>query len=79
MIIYIPTGIISLSVAREYGEEILLGMGTLTEPEQVEMAVENGANFIVSPMFDTNLTEVFTKSGLLSMIGCFSPSEIFNA
>ena len=34
------------TLAREYGKEILLGMGTLTEPEQVKMAVDNGARFL---------------------------------
>lgn len=67
------------TLAKAYGEEIMLGMGTLTQPEQVKMAVDNGAKFIVSPMFDTALTEVFVNSKLLTMVGCFSSSEVFHA
>jgi len=54
-------------------------MGTLTKPEHIRMALDNGAKFIVSPMFDPALTEDFVKSGLLSMVGCFTPSEVFQA
>jgi len=67
------------TLAKEYGEEILLGMGTLTEPEQVKLAADNGAKFIVSPVFEPTLAGTFIESGLLSMVGCFSPSEVFKA
>jgi 2-dehydro-3-deoxyphosphogluconate aldolase / (4S)-4-hydroxy-2-oxoglutarate aldolase len=63
----------------KYEDEILVGMGTLTKIEQVEEALENGAKFVVSPMFDIALTEAFVNSGLLSMVGCFTPSEVFHA
>jgi 2-dehydro-3-deoxyphosphogluconate aldolase / (4S)-4-hydroxy-2-oxoglutarate aldolase len=64
---------------KKYHDDILVGMGTLTKVEQVSEALENGAKFIVSPMFDPGLTEAFVNSGLLSMVGCFTPSEVFHA
>ncbi|QRN83774.1 bifunctional 4-hydroxy-2-oxoglutarate aldolase/2-dehydro-3-deoxy-phosphogluconate aldolase [Chloroflexota bacterium] len=67
------------TLVKKYGDDILVGMGTLTEPEHIQMAVENGAKFIVSPMFDPALTKKFVSSGLFSMVGCFTPSEIFQA
>jgi 2-dehydro-3-deoxyphosphogluconate aldolase/(4S)-4-hydroxy-2-oxoglutarate aldolase len=67
------------TLVKKYGDEILVGMGTLTRPEHIQMARDNGAQFIVSPMFDPALTEGFVASGLLSMIGCFTPSEVFQA
>jgi 2-dehydro-3-deoxyphosphogluconate aldolase/(4S)-4-hydroxy-2-oxoglutarate aldolase len=66
-------------LAKSYGDEILLGMGTLTSADQVSMAVDYGSKFVVSPMFDVPLTRAFVESGLLSMVGCFSPSEVFAA
>jgi len=66
-------------LAKEFGEDILLGMGTLTKPDHIRMAKDNGAKFIVSPMFDPKLTKEFIESGLLTMVGCFTPSEIFAA
>lgn len=67
------------TLAKEFGEEILLGMGTVTEPDQVKQAADNGAQFIVSPVFEPALVEDFLESGLLSMVGCFTPSEVFKA
>lgn len=67
------------TLVKKYGDDILVGMGTLTESEHIRMAVENGAKFIVSPMFDPALTKEFVSSGLLSMVGCFTPSEVFQA
>ena len=67
------------TLVKKYGDEILVGMGTLTQPEHIRMALDNGTKFIVSPMFDPSLTEDFVKSGLLSMVGCFTPSEVFQA
>jgi 2-dehydro-3-deoxyphosphogluconate aldolase / (4S)-4-hydroxy-2-oxoglutarate aldolase len=67
------------SLDKKFGGKILVGMGTLTSIEQVEEALDNGAKFIVSPMFDPALTEAFVNSGLLSMVGCFTPSEVFHA
>ena len=66
-------------LAQKHGNEILLGMGTLTEEKQIEMAADNGAKFIVSPMFESSLTQAFIKSGMLTMVGCFTPSEVFRA
>ena len=43
------------------------------------MARDSGAVFVVSPMFDLPLTTAFVNSELLSMVGCFSPSEVFHA
>lgn len=67
------------TLVKKYGDEILVGMGTLTTPEHLQMAVDNGAKFVVSPMFDHDLTVDFVKSGLVSMVGCFTPSEAFHA
>lgn len=66
-------------LVKKYSDEILVGMGTLTTPEHLQMALDNGAKFVVSPMFDPALTEDFVRSGLLSMVGCFTPSEVFHA
>ena len=62
-----------------YGNEILLGMGTLTEAGQVEGAKQRGAQFVVSPIYDEALCEAMAASGMLSMVGCLTPSEIFKA
>jgi len=67
------------SLKQSYGDEIILGMGTLTKPEQALSAKEAGANFLVSPMCETRLVEAMVGSGLLTMAGALTPTEIFHA
>ena len=63
----------------KYGEEILLGMGTLTELHQPEEAKEAGASFIVSPVCQPELVKAMVASGLLVMAGALTPTEVFQA
>ena len=62
-----------------YGSQILLGMGTLTTVEHAEQAVEAGARFLVSPHCEENLAQAMVATGLVTMIGAFTPSEIMKA
>lgn len=67
------------TISRQFGKDIVLGMGTLTKPEQAECAKEAGANFLVSPICEEKLVKGMVASGLLTMAGAFSPTEIFQA
>lgn len=67
------------TLASKYGKAILLGMGTLTKPEQVASARSAGANFIVSPICESTLVCAMVKSGLLTMAGALTPTEVFQA
>jgi 2-dehydro-3-deoxyphosphogluconate aldolase/(4S)-4-hydroxy-2-oxoglutarate aldolase len=66
-------------LADKFGSRILLGMGTLTKPEQVPQARLAGANFIVSPICEPDLVKSMVASGLLTMAGALSPTEVFQA
>jgi 2-dehydro-3-deoxyphosphogluconate aldolase/(4S)-4-hydroxy-2-oxoglutarate aldolase len=70
----------ALEIVRElnqqYGDKILLGMGTLTRPEQAPAAQEAGARFLVSPHIDDQLAEAMTATGLPVMLGALTPSEV---
>jgi 2-dehydro-3-deoxyphosphogluconate aldolase/(4S)-4-hydroxy-2-oxoglutarate aldolase len=72
-----------ISVVKElgdkFGEEIVLGMGTLTRPEQAEEAQQAGAKFLVSPISDQDLGRAMIATGLPVMIGAMTPSEVFLA
>ena len=63
----------------QYGDDIVLGMGTLTDPEHVTEAKKAGAKFLVSPIFDETLSKAMVDSGLVTMIGALTPSEVFKA
>jgi 2-dehydro-3-deoxyphosphogluconate aldolase/(4S)-4-hydroxy-2-oxoglutarate aldolase len=62
-----------------HGSRIVLGMGTLTRPEQVDEARLAGARFIVSPHTRADLADAMVGSGLATMIGALSPTEIEEA
>ena len=66
-------------LARKYGDQIVFGMGTLTEPHQPEEAKTAGASFIVSPHFETELCQAMSASGLPMMVGALTPSEVVQA
>jgi len=63
----------------EYGDQILLGMGTLTRPQQAAEAQAAGANFIVSPHLEVELARAMVDTGLAVMVGAFTPSEVVRA
>ncbi|MCJ7536247.1 MAG: bifunctional 4-hydroxy-2-oxoglutarate aldolase/2-dehydro-3-deoxy-phosphogluconate aldolase [Anaerolineales bacterium] len=64
---------------KKFGEQILLGMGTLTKIEQIKEARDAGARFIVSPHLEPELADAMVASGLGVMIGALTPSEIVQA
>ena len=66
-------------LARKFGDAILLGMGTLTRPEQVESAMSAGAAFLVSPICEPGLVRAMVGSGLAVMAGALTPTEIYQA
>lgn len=67
------------TLAQRFGEDILLGMGTLTNTEQAGCAKEAGANFLVSPVCEPELVRSMIASGLLTMAGALTPTEVLQA
>jgi len=67
------------TLSKMLGNGIVLGMGTLTKPEQALSAREAGANFIVSPVCEAKLIKSMVESGLLTMAGALTPTEVLHA
>jgi 2-dehydro-3-deoxyphosphogluconate aldolase / (4S)-4-hydroxy-2-oxoglutarate aldolase len=70
---------IARTLAKKHGDAILLGMGTLTEPAQVQSAKAAGANFLVSPICEPELVKAMAASGLVIMAGALTPTEVLQA
>jgi 2-dehydro-3-deoxyphosphogluconate aldolase / (4S)-4-hydroxy-2-oxoglutarate aldolase len=66
-------------IAAKYGDSIVLGMGTLTRPEQAESAKAAGACFLVSPVCEPELVKAMVATGLLTMAGALTPTEVLQA
>lgn len=67
------------TLSNKFGDSILLGMGTLTKPEQAASAKAAGAHFLVSPICEAELVKAMVGSGLLTMAGALTPTEVFQA
>ena len=63
----------------EFGSNIILGMGTLTRPKQAKLAKEAGATFLVSPHVNKKLAKAMVETGLPTMMGALTPSEVMQA
>lgn len=67
------------ALAQMFGEQIVLGMGTLTEPDQAQEALEAGARFLVSPICEAELGRAMVSTGLPVMLGALTPTEVYQA
>jgi 2-dehydro-3-deoxyphosphogluconate aldolase / (4S)-4-hydroxy-2-oxoglutarate aldolase len=67
------------TLTRKHGDQILLGMGTLTDPRQAIWAKAAGAQFAVSPICEPALVQAMVASGLVVMAGALTPTEVFQA
>ncbi len=64
------------ALSREYEGRMLIGAGTVTCPELVELTAKAGGKFIISPDTDEAVIKRTRELGLVSMPGALSPSEI---
>ncbi len=71
-------GSINLLAVR-FGSRIAIGAGTVLRADEVERAARAGATFIVSPNLSVSVIEATKRTGLVSLPGCFTPSEIIEA
>ena len=67
------------SLDQEFGDRIVLGMGTLTESRQASEAASAGARFLVTPVCDPELSASLVASGLAVMIGALTPTEVLQS
>lgn len=63
------------NIAREM-PDILVGAGTVITVEQVKLAVEAGAKYIISPGFDPEVVGYCVENNIPITPGCTNPSEV---
>ncbi len=66
-------------VAERFGEKILLGAGTILDPESCRTALLAGAEFIVTPSLDVRVIEVARRYSKVSIPGALTPTEVVAA
>lgn len=66
-------------VAARYGDKVLLGAGTILDPETCRAAILAGAEFIVTPSLDVRVIEMARRYGKPVFPGALTPTEVVTA
>jgi 2-dehydro-3-deoxyphosphogluconate aldolase/(4S)-4-hydroxy-2-oxoglutarate aldolase len=73
----------ALSIIEEasarFGDDIIMGAGTVLDAESARAAILAGARFIVAPNFSPAVIEICNRYSVVSMPGALTPTEILQA
>ncbi len=65
--------------ARELGDQVIVGAGTVLDPETARSAILSGARFIVSPSLSLPVIEMAHRYDAVVMPGVLTPTEMLTA
>ncbi|MFC1620641.1 bifunctional 4-hydroxy-2-oxoglutarate aldolase/2-dehydro-3-deoxy-phosphogluconate aldolase [Candidatus Neomarinimicrobiota bacterium] len=66
-------------VSRAIGDRALIGAGTVIDRITALQTIEAGAQFVVGPVFNSQVVEAVHDQGYVAIPGAFSPGEIVAA
>lgn len=66
-------------LSRHFGSRLAVGAGTVVRVDQVMKIADIGARFVVSPNRNVAVIRATKQRGLVSIPGCFTPSEVLEA
>jgi 2-dehydro-3-deoxyphosphogluconate aldolase / (4S)-4-hydroxy-2-oxoglutarate aldolase len=66
-------------VRRELGDAVVLGAGTVLDPETARAALLAGAEYLVAPTVNLDVIRIARRYDKVVMPGAFSPTEILSA
>ncbi len=66
-------------LSKKYGDEIVLGAGTVLDSETARIALLSGAQYIVSPHFNPEVTKLCNRYRIASMAGVLTITEAVTA
>ncbi|GAC1420945.1 MAG: 2-dehydro-3-deoxy-6-phosphogalactonate aldolase [Acidobacteriaceae bacterium] len=64
-------------LANEFGDRLLIGAGTVTDPKAVADIAAAGGRLVVTPHADRDIVYAAKAAGLLAVPGFFNPTEAF--
>jgi 2-dehydro-3-deoxyphosphogluconate aldolase/(4S)-4-hydroxy-2-oxoglutarate aldolase len=67
------------AVRKRLGDKVLLGAGTVLDPESARVALFAGAEFLVSPTVNLDVIRMCRRYDKLMMCGAYTPTEILTA
>src|SRR6476620_2807929 len=66
-------------VAKRYGNDALVGAGTVLDAETARACILSGAQFVVSPALNVETIACCRRYGIASMPGALTPTEVVQA
>ncbi|MBY7141765.1 bifunctional 4-hydroxy-2-oxoglutarate aldolase/2-dehydro-3-deoxy-phosphogluconate aldolase [Virgibacillus sp. NKC19-3] len=66
-------------VSNTFGEKVIVGGGTILDPETARVAILHGAKFVFSPTVNTETIQMANRYGAISIPGAMTPTEILTA
>lgn len=66
-------------VADRYGDEVVVGAGTVLDPETARACILAGASFVVSPSFNIHTIELCRRYSIAVFPGALTPTEVVTA
>jgi 2-dehydro-3-deoxyphosphogluconate aldolase/(4S)-4-hydroxy-2-oxoglutarate aldolase len=66
-------------LAKNYGSDVLVGAGTVLDPETARACILSGAKFVVSPALNVETIECCRRYGVAVMPGALTPTEVVQA
>ena len=66
-------------VAARFGDKMVLGAGTVLDPETARICMLSGAEFIVTPTLRVSTIEMVERYGKVACPGALTPTEILTA
>ena len=76
----VPNALDVLRAARAtLGDRVVLGVGTVLDPESATAAIDAGAAFVVAPTLDHDVVRICRQRDTVVMPGAFTPTEIYAA
>jgi len=67
------------TLRQRHGDEVMLGAGTVLDPETARLAILAGAQFIISPSVKLDTIRMCQRYQVLAMPGVMTPTEIVTA
>lgn len=67
------------AIARRFGDEVCVGVGTVLDAATARRAVAAGAQYVVSPVLRREVIEEAHRLGVPAMPGAYTPNEILDA
>jgi 2-dehydro-3-deoxyphosphogluconate aldolase/(4S)-4-hydroxy-2-oxoglutarate aldolase len=62
-----------------FGDDVIVGAGTVLDAEEARRCLDAGAQFLVSPGFDPTVVAMARERGALALPGALTPTEIVTA